>query len=248
MKTYRDSLYCTYGAFELKATYQRNLALANVTVILTISLILLGFWLNNRGHGDEVVLVAPRVIKTVAELGPPPTVVKKPPQIKVNSPTVNRPRVGIPKPVADEEILDDDVVLATRDEMAEISAPAIIEADGGEGLVVDIADDDFDLMPEMDQFVPVEIMPEMIHHVQPEYPRMAEQVGLEGRVWIKALVYKDGSVKDAVVYKSSGTPALDEAALAVASLNKFKPAIQNGKPVSIWVTYQVDFVLKRLHL
>ena len=46
------------------------------------------------------------------------------------------------------------------------------------------------------------------------------------------------------MYKSSGTPALDEAAVAVAHKCKFKPAIQNGRPVAMWVTYKVDFILE----
>ena len=71
------------------------------------------------------------------------------------------------------------------------------------------------------------------------------EAGLEGVVWVKALVGSDGSVRDAVVYKSSGTPSLDEAAVAAAPACKFKPAIQNGSPVAMWVTYKVEFVLEQ---
>jgi TonB family protein len=126
--------------------------------------------------------------------------------------------------------------------MAQIVAPDII-SEQGDDIVVDIDDDDY--LPSMEEFVAVEIIAEMIHYETPGYPRLAEQAGLEGLVWIKALVTRDGSVRDAVVYKSSGTPSLDDAAVAAAPKCQFKPAIQNGRPVAMWVTYKVEFILNR---
>ncbi len=37
--------------------------------------------------------------------------------------------------------------------------------------------------------------------------------------------------------------ALDDAAVASAYKYKYKPAIQNGRPVGLWVSYKVDFKL-----
>ena len=104
---------------------------------------------------------------------------------------------------------------------------------------------DYNHIPTIDEFVPVEIMPEMIYEVHPEYPRLARQAGLSGRVWIKALVGIDGRVKEAVVAKSSGKPALDKAALQVAYLNLFSPGIQDGRPVAVWIAYKVDYMLSK---
>ncbi len=140
------------------------------------------------------------------------------------------------------EVIDEDVVMATREEMADIVAPDV-SVSSSEDIQVDIAEEDY--LPAMDEFVPVEIIAEMIHYETPTYPRLAEQAGLTGLVWVKALVGSDGNVRDAVVYKSSGTPALDEAATAAAPKCKFKPAIQNGRPVAMWVTYKVEFILNR---
>ena len=46
-----------------------------------------------------------------------------------------------------------------------------------------------------------------------------------------------------MVAKSSGTQSLDEAAVAAATDNVFKPGIQNGRPVNVWVSYKVEFTL-----
>lgn len=239
MSHMESALYSAYGAYELKSKYQRNLGFGTLITTSFVLLILIVSWLVQQMQSEQAISDQVTVIRTIADLGPPPTLAKKPPQVQVNQPQVAAPKVGIPTPVADEEVVDDDVVLATREEMADIVAPDVTIG-ASEDIKVDIAEDDY--LPSIDEFVPVEINAEMIYYETPVYPRLAEQAGLTGLVWVKALVGSDGSVKDAVVYKSSGTPALDEAAIAAAPKNKFKPAIQNGRPVAVWVAYKVDFV------
>ena len=234
-------LYSPYGAFELKAKYQRNFLLGTIATFTFVALILITAWLISviRGGDLEAIDMSSTVIKTVADLGPPPSVAKKPPQVQVSQPNVAAPKVGIPKPVADEEVQDEDVVLATREELAEIVAPDITASGSGDNIVVDISDQDY--LPAPDEFVPGEIQPEMVYYETPEYPRLAKQAGITGIVWVKALVDKEGNVRDAMVAKSSGTASLDEAAVKAASKNKFKPGIQNGRPVNVWVSYKVLF-------
>ncbi len=241
-----NALYSPYGAYELKAKYQFNFLMGTLITAAAVGLILISAWvIANWGEEDlEAIDLTSRVIKTVADLGPPPSVAKKPPQVQVDQPQVAAPKVGIPKPVADDEVIDDDVVLATRDELAEIVAPDITAGSEGEGdIIVDIEDDDY--LPAPDEFVPVEIFPEMIYQNVPEYPRLAKQAGITGEVWVRALVDRAGDVRKAMVHKSSGTTSLDEAAVSASYKNKFKPGIQNGRPVNCWVSYKVIFELDR---
>ncbi len=242
MSHINSAIYSSYGAHEMKAKYQRNFLFGTISVTVWVLATVATFWIVGMMGGEEAINSTPVVIRTIADLGPPPTVAKKPPQVKVEQPNVVAPKVGIPKPVADEEVLEDDVMLATRDEMAEIVAPDI-SSESGSDIIVDIDDDDY--LPGFDEFVPVEIIAEMIHQEKPAYPAMALTIGLEGTVWISVLVGKDGNVKDARVFKSSGTKSLDLSALEASHKNKFKPAIQNGRPVSMWVTYKIEFELDR---
>jgi len=236
--------YSDYGAFELKTKYQRNMALG---VLFATSLVILfvgGAYIYKLITEEDYSNVPVQVIKTIADLGPPPTVAKKPPTIKIDQPQMAAPKVGIPKPVADDEVIDQDVVIASRQELAEIVAPdvAASDLDQGSNVVVDIPDDAY--LPAPDEFVPVEIPAEMIYEEAPEYPRLAKQASMEAVVWVKALVDKNGGVVKAMVYKSSGSKAgFDEAAVAAAYKCKYKPAIQNGRPVAVWVAYQVEFTL-----
>lgn len=235
-----NATYTPYGAYEMKAKYQFNfLAATGLTTSLVVA-ILLTFWVIKLVQGSEQIFMAPTVIKTIAELGPPPTIVQKPPQVKVTQPNVAIPKVGIPTPVADEEAPEEDVVLATRDELADIVPPDITAGDGGD-IQVDIKDDDY--LPAAGEFVAVEVQPEMIHEVQPIYPPLARQTRTEGKVWVMALVDKDGNVRDAKVAKTSGNGSLDEAAVEAAKKCRYKPGIQNGRPVAVWVTYPVDFIM-----
>ncbi len=112
---------------------------------------------------------------------------------------------------------------------------------GKSALLLPNPEDDY---PSMNEFVAVEVIAEMIHYETPAYPRVAEQGGLGGLVWIKALVGSDGLVKDAVIYRSCGFPLLDDAALASAPKCRFKPALQDDQPVAMWVTWKVDFILE----
>ena len=91
--------------------------------------------------------------------------------------------------------------------------------------------------------VPIEIFPEMIYEETPVYPKEAKDEGLEGVVWVKAFVDTDGAATKAIVGKSSGHKCLDKAALAAARKCKYTSALQNGKPIAVWVTYKVDFYL-----
>lgn len=235
--SYKDNaIYSPYGAYELKAKYQKNFSMATGITTSFVLVVLGVFWLIGALSADDFGNAPSTLIETIADLGPPPSITKKPPQVKVTQPEIAAPKVGIPKPVADDEVIDEDVVIASREELADIVAPDVT---AGGDMIIDIAEDEF--LPGADQFVPVEIQPEMIYRHQPEYPRLAKQAGITGVVWVKALVDKEGTVRQAMVSKSSGTVSLDEAAVNAAHKNKFKPGIQNGRPIAVWVTYRVEF-------
>lgn len=233
-----SAVYSPYGAYELKAKYQSNFLRSSLTIAGVVLLIILGFWIAANVGEEPVVVIQPKTVKTVAELGPPPTIIKRPPEVK--QVVQNLPKVGIPEPVADDEAVDEDVVLATKDELADISAPTIGEGDLDN---VEIAETDY--IPSEDEFVPTENPAEMIEQARPVYPTSAKNAGLEGTVWIKSLIYKDGTVRENRVMKSSGIEALDKAALDAAPKCVFKPGIQNGKPVTMWVSYKVVFQIEK---
>ncbi len=93
------------------------------------------------------------------------------------------------------------------------------------------------------EFIAVDVMPELVSEASPEYPPEAKAKGIQGKVTISLRVKTDGTVSSPKVAKSSGSNLLDQAALAAADKYRFKPALRDGKPVAVWVSFAVNFVL-----
>ena len=98
--------------------------------------------------------------------------------------------------------------------------------------------------PMADEFVAYDTPPKLIRLVKPKYPDIARKAGIEGMVILKILVDVDGKVIDARVLKPLGNVGCDEAAVKAAKKCLFEPALQRDKPVKVWVSYPVRFILK----
>lgn len=76
------------------------------------------------------------------------------------------------------------------------------------------------------------------------YPEEALQNNIQGKVFLKFVVNKDGSV-DRIEVTKGVDPALDKEAVRVINLlPKFKPGKQNGVPVPVWFAIPVAFQIK----
>lgn len=80
---------------------------------------------------------------------------------------------------------------------------------------------------------------------KPHYPRAELAARHEGTVTLRFQVGTDGKVGDSTIGKSSGFPALDEAARSALASCTFQPAIAaDGQPVAVWVPIQYVWSLK----
>lgn len=69
----------------------------------------------------------------------------------------------------------------------------------------------------------------LIHHVDPEYPKMAQEMGQRGVVELVATIGTDGKVKSVKVLK--GPPMLQKAAQEAVMQWVYKPTVVDGVPV-----------------
>lgn len=77
-----------------------------------------------------------------------------------------------------------------------------------------------------------------------KYPQIAQENGIQGRVYVQFVVDRDGSITNASVARGVD-PSLDKEALRVVnSLPKWKPGMQRGKPVKVSYTVPINFVLQ----
>lgn len=87
----------------------------------------------------------------------------------------------------------------------------------------------------------VEKQPEPVYQPAPEYPEIARRAGISGDVSVEVLVNKEGKVESiGAIY---GNEVFHEAARKAAVQWTFTPAIQNDKPVKVWVSLPFKFQL-----
>lgn len=95
-----------------------------------------------------------------------------------------------------------------------------------------------------EQFVPLDVVPELISAATPMYPINAKKSKIEGAVKISAYIGPDGTVRNVRVLECTRPGhGFEETALEAAYKNKYKPGAQGNKPVAVWVTYTVKFAI-----
>jgi protein TonB len=231
-----------YGRQELRKVLQKNYLKGLAVSVVLHSLILGSYYLvSYLGAEEDIPTVRVRVLN-YSELGPPPSLnpVHVPPAVGVTA--MAKPSVGVPVPVPDAEVSPEQTI-ATQEEMSMNPNPALEDLASGEQIEVtgDIVIDGDE--PGMDEFIPVEKPPQIVKKAMPEYPEMAVRAGLEGVVWVKILVDKEGKPQKAIVIKSSAE-IFNESAIAAAKLFLFTPAVMNQGPVKVWVSIPFRFQLK----
>lgn len=76
------------------------------------------------------------------------------------------------------------------------------------------------------------------------YPKSEEKLGHEGRVVVRFVVDRDGSVSRAEVVRSAYKGLDDEALRVVRSMPAWKPGMIDGAPVPVWFTLPITFKLE----
>jgi TonB family protein len=244
MKQTIKTTYNRIGAYELKASYQRNMLMSTL-LIATIALLAAFYFTTDKSDATPTgQLKIPDTI--IVTLGPQPTIIKTRPLINRVDAYKKKSMGTIPIPIPDDELPDDweDQTIYSQQDLADFINSQYDSIDFSVGNFIYEPPDDDGYIGAND-FQSVEIYPEMIYEEIPLYPRLAKTAYMEADVWIKALVDIDGSVVKAIIFKSSGSNiGFGSAALDAAFLCKYSPGIQNGIPVPVWVCYKVEFRLK----
>jgi len=84
--------------------------------------------------------------------------------------------------------------------------------------------------------------PRVVRKTQPRYPLRARRAGSEGRVVLRAIIRRDGSVDDVQILKDLPYGLGDAAKEAVEDW-QFRPATLKGEPIDVYYTVTVNFRL-----
>ena len=228
-----------YGAAELKKVAQKYMMLGLLAGILIcfsgVGTYHLAVWLNE----DEEPVHMVRIVK-YTDLGPPPSLTNQAaPAVAASGPAV-RPSIGVPVPVPDAEVSPEQTI-ASQTELSQQSAPTVDPgANAGSAQIEQDLKIDDDAAPP--DFVPYEKEPTVVKRIEPKYPDLALRAGLEGTVYVKVWVDKEGKVRKVVLLKSDA-PIFEDAAIAAAKQWVFTPAVMQKGPVSVWVSIPFKFRL-----
>ena len=74
-----------------------------------------------------------------------------------------------------------------------------------------------------------------------QYPEMAKENGIQGRVYVQFVVLKDGTIRDVKVVKSVHKTLDNEAKRVVKTMPKWTPGKQRGKAVNARFTLPIKF-------
>jgi periplasmic protein TonB len=77
-----------------------------------------------------------------------------------------------------------------------------------------------------------------------KYPQIAQENGIQGRVYVQFVVDRDGTITNASIARGVDASLDREALRVVNSLPKWKPGMQRGKPVKVSYTVPINFVLQ----
>jgi protein TonB len=228
-----------FDVFELKKAYAKNFSLGMTTAVL-IHILFVGVYYFFQSAAINIESKPTDHFITLTD--PPPINYPVDPHITVTSSGANL-RNAVPIPVPDDRIVDDKLIPTQND----LSRSWTQHGDANEGGLAPIppetkVDIPQEKIPDMDGFSVYEKAPEIIKAYTPGYPELARRAGLEGTVYVKILVGKDGKPLKAIAYKFDSEifvkPSIDAAMKTL-----FTPAIQQKAPVMVWITVPFKFRL-----
>ena len=99
-------------------------------------------------------------------------------------------------------------------------------------------------------FTPFTVAPTITNRAQVaraldrEYPQVLKNAGIGGTVQVAFHIDEQGRVLETRVDGSSGFGQLDEAAVRVADVMRFTPALNRENAVAVWVTFPIVFEVR----
>jgi protein TonB len=165
--------------------------------------------------------------------------------VEVNPNTPPPPPPPPPPPAPPEEV----EVLEEEDEREETKVLAI-DVEDTKNIVIEIEEEEeeepvveavFDVVEENPEFQGG--MAKMYEYLNKNiiYPEMAKENGIQGKVFVQFVVWKDGTIRDIKVVKGVHKTLDKEAKRVIKAMPKWKPGKQRGKKVNARFTLPIKF-------
>ncbi len=184
-------------------------------------------------------ITAPDVSFTANEL----TSIELPPQVEIPPPPAAIARPAIPMVSASAAIDEDITIAPTTFEANPVSElpPPPVESDRAK-LEKEVS--------EAPTFTPYTVAPTLLNRAEAaaavvkKYPPTLKAAEIGGSVLVWFFIDQDGVVQKTKVAQSSGYESMDRAALEVAPVLRFSPAMNRDKKVPVWVQLPIQFSVR----
>ena len=237
-----------YGAYKLRKKYNRTVLIALSIGILILATAIITPFISAKAAENSKKRAERQVVIKMENLDTPHDIVAPPPPPPPPPTDVVQQQKYVPPQVVDSIKPEDVKQLMTADQaQTEVTNKEVVEN------VAQVTEEVQEAEKEPEPFVVVEEMPTfpggdvallkyIMEHTQ--YPEVAKENNIQGRVIIRFCVTAKGGVSQVSVLKGVD-PELDKEAIRVVNtLPPFKPGKQGGKPVPVWYMVPITFTLK----
>ena len=248
-----------YGAYELRKENPRNTNKALIIGVIAFVFLISLKTIINKIEGF-IPKAQEKVKVTDVVLQPPPPVdqTKKPPPPPPEPPKPKVDQIRFPPPVVkpDNEVREKEpptvkeLAVADpgqKDQKGDPNAEIRIDEPVGNSDIKQVVEADPNQI-----FTSVEQVPEFPGGLDKfgaylgksiRYPAVARENGTQGRVIVTFVVERDGSLTDIKVTRGIGSGCDEEAVRVLKNSPKWKPGIQNGRPVRVQYSVPISFTL-----
>ena len=237
-----------YGAYKLRKKYNRTLLVSLVIGIIILSTAIITPYLNAKALENRQKKAERQVEIKLENLDTPNETVAPPPPPPPPPADVVQQQKYVPPVVVDSIKPEEVSKLMTADEaQVEVKDAEVVEV--VEAVKEEVQEED----PEATPFVVVEEMPmfpggetELLKYISEhtQYPEVAKENNIQGRVVVRFCVTSKGGVNQVSILKGVDAELDKEAIRVVNTLPAFKPGKQGGKPVPVWYMVPITFTLK----
>jgi len=168
------------------------------------------------------------------------TAITLPPEIEIPAApeAISRPAV----PVIAAGVVDEDITIAPTtfesNPVSELPPPPSLQETTAHDLAAAPTFTPYTVRPEVKNRREVE------EALAREYPVLLRDAGIGGTAMVWIFIDEEGKVVNTEVQTSSGFAALDQAALKVADIIQFTPALNRDKRVPVWIALPITFTVR----
>ena len=243
----------SYGAYELRKSYNSRLTKALVFTAALLLLIFLGTVLANvldkYKTKNEIDVVDTQMAEIKKDEPPPPP---PPPPTPPPPPQVNQVKFTPPKIVKDEEVKPDEKIEEIKEDQkisTETVKSDIVQAPIEDAPKVEGDDDENKIFTkvEVDASYPggeSSWRRYLTNNLDSEVPGSNGAGAGTYTVIVRFIVAKDGSVSDVVAETNHGYGMEQESVRAIKKSGKWKPAVQNGRNVTAYKRQPITWLVQ----